>query len=123
MSAKTKLIEILEGFGYPCFLQGTLEEDAPYPDSFITFQTTDSSDNSFYDDELFAEDWSFAVIFYSNNPELIETEPPKIIKELKKNKYLPQGKGFDIPSDEPTHTGWVLNFIYKEYEGEMTNGN
>ena len=116
MSSRTDFISLLETFGYPCFLQGTLEEDAPYPDTFITFQTTGSEDNSFYDNKLFAEDWNYTAILYTNNPLLIESEPPKIIQKLKQNGYLPQGKGFDIPSDEPTHTGWVLNFIHKEIE-------
>ena len=40
---------------------------------------------------------------------------PDLLRKAKKAGFIPQGKGQDILSDEPTHTGWAMDFIYKEY--------
>lgn len=114
---KDKLIEILETI-YPndVYLQGTIAPDVKYPNSFITFFVADTEDNSFFDDDLSAEDWTFSVIFYTNDPTLIETKSHEIITKLKANGFIPQGKGRDIPSDVSTHTGWAMEFKYKKYQ-------
>lgn len=114
---KQKLITELEKFGYPVFLQGTLNADQAYPDSFITFWTDDVPDNSHYDNETASYAWDFSVIFYSNNPALVNSKPDEIRKALKAAGFIPQGKGRDIPSDEPTHTGWAMDFYIIEYQG------
>lgn len=112
---KQKLIEELEKFGYPVFLQGTLNADEAYPNSFITFFTDDTQDGSHYDNETASYVWYFAVIFYSNDPALVNSKPEEIRKALKAAGFIPQGKGQDILSDEKTHTGWAMDFIYQEY--------
>lgn len=111
---KEKLIEILKKFGYPVFLQGSLNADDPYPDSFITYWTDDTFDISHYDNDTVSWSWNFSVIFYSNDPALVNSKHDEIRKELKAAGFIPQGKGQDILSDEPTHTGWAMDFIYLE---------
>lgn len=111
---KQKLIEILSTFGYPVFLQGSLNADEAYPDTFITFWVDDADDNSHYDDDTTSYLWDFSVIFYSNDPNLVNSKPEEIRKALKQAGFIPQGKGRDIPSDEPTHTGWAQDFYYIE---------
>lgn len=111
---KQKLIEILSTFGYPVFLQGTLNADEAYPESFITFWVNDAPDHSHYDNETTSYLWDFTVIFYSNDPALVNSQPEEIRKALKNSGFIPQGKGQDIPSDEPTHTGWAQNYYYIE---------
>ena len=115
MNVKEKLINELSKFGYPVFLQGSLNADDVYPDSFITFFTNDTEDGSHYDDDTTSFIWQFAVMFYSNEPALVNSKPEEIRKALKAAGFIPQGKGQDILSDEPTHTGWAMDFIYKEY--------
>lgn len=115
MSVKQKLIEELEKFGYPVFLQGTLNADEAYPDSFITFFTDDTQDGAHYDNDTVSYVWYFAVIFYSNDPALVNSKPAEISASLKQAGFIPQGKGQDILSDEKTHTGWAMDFIYQEY--------
>lgn len=115
---KQKLITELEKLGYPVFLQGSLNADAAYPDSFITFWTDDAPDNSHYDNETASYAWDFSVIFYSNDPALLNSKPDEIRKALKAAGFVPQGKGRDIPSDEPTHTGWAMDFFYIEYQNQ-----
>lgn len=111
---KQKLIEELSKFGYPVFLQGSMNADAAYPDSFITF-FTNTDDGSHYDNETASYVWDFAVIFYSNDPALVNSKPEEIRKALKAAGFIPQNKGQDILSDEPTHTGWAMDFYYTEY--------
>lgn len=113
---KQKLIEILSQFGYPVFLQGSLNEDEGYPDTFITFWTDEVLDNAHYDDNATAYAWDFSVIIYSNDPSVIDSKKEEIRKALKSAGFIPQGKGMDVPSDEPTHTGWQMNYYYIEYE-------
>ena len=112
---KQKLIDVLSTFGYPVFLQGTMNEELKYPDSFITFFTDDTDDGSHYDNETASYLWYFAVIFYSNDPTIVNTKAEEIRQALKLTGFIPQGKGRDVPSDEKTHTGWAMDFIYQEY--------
>lgn len=112
---KEKLIAELQKFGYPVFLQGSLNPAQNYPDSFITFWTDDVLDGSHYDNDIKSFVWDFSVIFYSNDVLLVDSKPLEIRNALKAAGFIPQGKGHDIPSDEPTHTGWQQDFYFIEY--------
>ena len=114
MNVKETLYNTLKSFGYPVFLQGTLNAGEAYPDIFITYFTDDIPDDSHYDNETTAWAWNFSVILYANSPEAINTLPEQIRVALKKKGFIPQGKGRDIPSDEPSHTGWAQDYIYRE---------
>lgn len=118
MNVKSILISALESIGYvqgkTLFLQGTLSDT--FPESFVTFWTDYTSDNSHYDDSVHSVDWNFSVIFYSSDPTLVNTKPDEIRSALKSAGFIPQGKGQDIPSGEPTHTGFAMEFIYTEIQ-------
>lgn len=112
---KEKLIAILDKIcPNEVYLQGTMAEDEDYPESFITFQITGSPEQDFFDGNPFGTQWRFAVIFYTCNPELMSTMPKQIYADLKAAGFIPQGKGYDIPSDEPGWTGWVNEFYFLE---------
>ena len=111
---KTLLIETLEAMGYEVYLQGTFPENEAYPESFITFFTLASDDAAHYDNEPVATAWEYQVIFYTSNPRLIPTVPSDIYSRLRAAGFIPRGRGRDIPSDEPTHTGWAMEFYYLE---------
>lgn len=113
---KLLLIDTLEKLGYPVLLQGSMASDAAYPDSFITFFTNDSPDIGYYDNTPVGTAWDFQVAFYSNDPLLVEREAKRIRKELLAVGFIAYGRGRDIPSDEPTHTGWVNDYTYLEME-------
>lgn len=110
---KQTLINILEMF-YPdnVYLQGTAPEE--YPETFITFWTNYTDDNEHLDDEVISVDWNFSVMFYSSDPALVNSKPAEISAALRAAGFVPQGKGNDIPSDKPSHTGWAMDFIYTE---------
>lgn len=112
---KQLLIDVLNKFGYPVFLQGTLNADEAYPDSFITFWTDEVTDEAHYDDKTTSYAWNFTVIFYSSDPLLVNSKPEEIRKALVNSGFISNGKGQDVISDEPTHTGWAMDFIKLEY--------
>ncbi len=114
MNMKLRLFNVLSTFDFPVFLQGTISENEPYPESFITFFTEDTEDRNFFDNEVNSIDWTFSVIFYTSEPNRMSYIPRLIIETLKMEGFIPQGRGRDIPSDVPTHTGWAMEFIAME---------
>lgn len=108
---KDLLIKILESFGYPVFLQGTLSKDEPYPESFFTFWNNDSYDGSHYDNDTVNYIWDFDVNFYSTDPALVNSKLIEAKTKLKQQGFIVPGKGYDVASDEPTHTGRGINVL------------
>lgn len=113
---RERLMETLEATGYPVYLQGTLAENESYPANFITYFTLSSDDAAHHDNEPSGTAWRYEVIFYSSDPRMLATAPVEIRKRLKAVGFIPQGRGRDIPSDEPTHTGWAMEFYYLDME-------
>lgn len=112
---KNKLIAALEKYGFPVMLQGTLNPAEEYPETFITFWTDNTSGGAHFDNVTTAYDWAFSIILYSSSPEIVNTLPATMRADLTAAGFIPQGKGFDIPSDNPTHTGWALDVVATEY--------
>lgn len=111
---KELLISLLESFGFPVFLQGSLDESEAYPQSFFTFWNNDSYDNNHYDNDPISYTWNFDVNFYSTDPELVNTMLLNAKTLLKQNGFIITGKGYDVASDEPTHTGRGMNALIVE---------
>lgn len=102
---KELLIDTLKPLGYPMFLQGSLGADESYPESFFTFWNNESYDDEFYDNQEHKTIWDFDLNFYSTDPTLTNTVLLKAKKLLKAKGFVVSGKGYDVASDEPTHTG------------------
>lgn len=102
--------------GKTLFLHGTMNPEESYPDTFVTFTTNDVADNVHFDNAAVTADWSFTLILYSNNPAIVNEKPKEIIAALKAAGFILQSKGQDVPSDEPTHTGWAMDFIISATE-------
>lgn len=112
---KEKLIEILSEFvGDDVYLQGTIAEDVTYPEKFITFFTSDSEFDEYYDNNANRIDWTVSVIFYSSDPAEVLSVPPQIIRAMRAEGFLPQNAGVDVISDVQSHTGWAMDFLYPE---------
>lgn len=109
---KSELVELLETLEFPVFLQGSLNADEAYPDSFFTFWNFSSPESAFYDDDANRCVWGFWIYFYSTDPKLVEEMPEKARRLLKKNGWILQGKAADVSVDKPTHTG-ALFTAYK----------
>ena len=106
------LIEILSEFGFPVIRQGSLSDDDDYPDNFFTFWNNDSFDHSHYDDNEYGIEWDFDVNFYSIDPNITYSTLSQAIVNLKSLGWIISGQGYDVASDEPTHTGRGVNAKY-----------
>ena len=105
---KNELIEILKTLGYPVFLQGSLNPDEEYPETFFTFWNFETPEAGFYDNKASKAVWGFWIYIYSSNPALTDTELEKARQLLKANGWIATDKGQDVQSDEPTHTGRMI---------------
>lgn len=114
MNIKQKLIDVLETIiPNEVYLQGTFSEDE-YPESFITIWTDDTTDGDHFDNDVASISWTFSVNYYSSDPSTMYSTPELIRTKLKANGFIPQGRGYDIPSDVETHTGWSMEFNFRE---------
>ena len=108
---KQILLNVLNTFGYPVFLQGSLGENDPFPPAFFTFYINDSADISFDNTDEYCT-YQMQVIFYAADPMTVESIAEQSRTALKAAGFIPNGRGTDIPSEEPTHTGWVCEYSY-----------
>lgn len=113
---KSELIAILEEFKYPVFLQGSLTKDEPYPPTFFTFWNNSSTDQAYYDNDPIESVWAFTVNLYSSDPSIVNTTLIDVRSLLKSNGWIVSGRGYDVPSDEPTHTGRAIDVLYIKRE-------
>lgn len=107
-----RLIELLESFGYPVIRQGSMSESESYPDSFFTFWNNDSSDGSHYDNDAASLIYDYDVNSYSSDPSLTYSNLRDAITLLKSEGFIISGDGYDVVSDEDTHTGRGVNVLY-----------
>lgn len=108
---KDLLINTIQSLGYPVILQGSLGENEAYPESFFTFWNNDAYDGSHYDNQPINYVWDFDLNFYSSDPTLVNTKLLEAIALLKAQGFVVRGKGYDVASDEPTHTGRGVNVL------------
>ena len=115
------LISILETFGYPVFLQGSLLPETPYPPHFFTFWNNSSDSQSYYDNTDHSTIYSYDVNFYSIKPEYVYSKLRAAIAALKAEGFIISGDGYSIASDEPTHDGRGVNILYRRENNVYTN--
>ena len=98
------LIELLETFGFPVYRQGSLAQNAPYPATFFTFWENPENVTD-YDNETKFVIYDFNVYVYSTDPETLAATIAAARTLLKQNNFTILSRGFDVASDEITHTG------------------
>ena len=114
------LTSTLEVLGFPVRLQGSLLPRECYPDSFFTFWNDSADGTGFYSNTEGAILWAYSLNFYSTDPEKV-SNMFKIIKDtptakslLKEAGFIVSGAGYDVLSDEPTHTGRGISLLYRQ---------
>ncbi len=108
------LISTLESLGCPVKLQGSLLANEPYPTSFFTFWNDSADGASFYSNNEGAILWEYSLNFYSTDPVLVNTKLLEAKRLLKDVGFTVSGAGYDVPSDEPTHTGRGISLLYRQ---------
>lgn len=121
---KQKLIDLLSTFKYPVFLQGSLNPAKGYPPAFFTYWNNSTPDRSHYDNRVIDWVWDFDVNFYADDPTIVNTVLWQAAELLKQNGFIVPGKGYDVLSDEITHTGRGINaLIIERNEEKEQNGD
>lgn len=109
-----ELLVILESFDCPVYRQGSMSNDDVYPPTFITLWNSDSPDHAHYDNADYGTAWAYTVNVYSDDPATTYTLLSSIIEALKAAGWVCNGKGYDVASDEASHTGRGVECAYLE---------
>lgn len=108
------LISVLERLGYPVMRQGSLLADEPYPNHFFTFWNDSADGSSYYSNNEGAILWQYSLNFYSSDPLMVTTKLLEAKALLKSAGWVVNGAGYDVASDEPTHTGRGITALYRQ---------
>ena len=103
-------------FNVPVKLQGSLAPTEAYPARFFTIWNDETTDGHHYDNAPIAIEWDFSVFFYSEDPQDVIDTTEEAIQLLRTNGWIIDGRGYDVASDEPTHTGRGFDAIYSKRE-------
>lgn len=115
VDVKLLLINTLtEEFNLPVIQQGSMSMDEDYPESFFTFWNNTTTDAAFYDDTETETIWDFDLNFYSDDPTSVNTMLLEAKTLLKGVGFIVDGSGYDVMSDEKTHTGRGINLLFIE---------
>jgi len=108
------LIGTLAALGYPVRLQGSLLPDESYPDNFFTYWNDSADGTGYYSNNEGAILWAYSLNFYSIDPVLVNSKLLEAKALLKGAGFVVSGAGYDVPSDEITHTGRGISLLYRQ---------
>lgn len=110
---KKLLIDTLtDHFGLPVILQGSMSIETEYPDAFFTFWNNSTDDEAFFDNAETQTIWDFDLNYYSIDPDSVNSVLLEAKRLLKSVGFIPDGSGHDVLSDETSHTGRGINFLF-----------
>jgi hypothetical protein len=113
-SVEGTLISLLESFGFPVYRQGSVTES--YPENYFTFWGDEETGNAYYDNLTVGVRYKYSVYFYSIDPDNTYSYIHQARALLKQNGWTIQTRGYDVESDEQTHTGRGLDIVYLKHE-------
>lgn len=91
-----------------------MSNDEVYPPTFVTFWNNASPDHAHYNNSEYGSAWDYTVFVYSSDPSLVYSVLMDIRTALKNAGWVVPSKGFDVASDEATHTGRALEVFFLE---------
>ena len=98
---------------YPVFQLGTIEESEELPENYFTFRIDSSESRSFDNDDALTA-WDININFFTNDPNKTMTVPNEMRQALKEAGFIPQGRGYDLISDNSDYSGWYSDYYYLE---------
>lgn len=107
-----EIITIIESFKVPYCKQGSVSIWEKYPETLITWWNNESPDHSHYDDHRYGTDWDFNIYVYSSDPAVTFSLLDELREAFEEAGWIVPSKGFDVSSDEASHTGRGIE-IYK----------
>lgn len=122
MDVKQLLIDTIESFNYPVYQQGSMSDSDDYPASFFTFFNNNTNDDAFFDNTATRIIWDFDLNIYSIDPDVVNNTLTQAKPLLKAAGFIVNGVGYDVLSDEETHTGRGINVLYIEKVRDTQNG-
>lgn len=117
-----ELITTLETLKYPVSRQGSLAPDEAYPPTFLTFWNNDEAELSPYDNDTAIATNDFSVYVYSDNPTTTYEVQRAARAALKAAGWTIMTRGYDVASDEITHTGRGFDVTYIQTIGGTEHG-
>lgn len=120
---REQFIALLQTFGLPIFLQGSLNKNSAYPSSFFTYWNDTTEDNAHYDNDAIAFNWQFTIYYYTQNENAAQMDGVflQIRNLFKQNGWIMTGVGYDVPSDESTHVGRAIDVYYIQRNNKEAN--
>lgn len=110
-----RLIEVLTALNQgDVYRQGSLDKDQAYPQHFFTFWNPDSPDHAYYDNKAYGTAWAMTVYYYSTDPAETYSALAAAREALLAAGWICPSKGYDVLSDEATHTGRGLDVFFLE---------
>lgn len=112
---KAALIKLLsDEYKIPVILQGSLSPSDAYPASFFTIWNPETTDGDHFDNDAALFVWRFSINYYSTDATSVNTMLPAVRSLLRSNGWIVDGMGYDIPTDEISHTGRALDVIFMQ---------
>ena len=107
-------IKTLEKLGYPVKLQGSILPNEDYPDSFFTYWNDSADGTSYYSNNEGAILWQYSLNFYSVDLSLVNSKLLEAKALLKEAGFIVSGAGYDVASDEDSHTGRGIEILFRQ---------
>lgn len=107
-------IRTLEKLGYPVKLQGSILPNEEYPDSFFTYWNDSADGTSYYSNNEGAILWQYSLNFYSVDLALVNSKLLEAKALLKGAGFIVSGAGYDVLSDEDSHTGRGIEVLFRQ---------
>lgn len=109
-----KLEKVFKAIGLDYSRQGSYAADAEFPTSFFTFWNYDIPEDGFFDNKSNRAIWIWQVYFYTSDPNIIYSKMQEFIDLAKKEGFIPDSRGMDIPAGIPNYMGRMVQIKFIE---------
>lgn len=110
----SKLESIFLELGLDYARQGSYAEDDVIPQSLFTFWNVSTPYNGFFDNKANKKIWVWQIYFYTKDANIIYSKLDDFISLAKREGFIVEGNGNDIPSDVPNYFGRMVRINYIE---------